>query len=195
MSFNVMVIPEDLPNDRWMLEPIIRKMIREITGIRNPKVRVCPQRFSGVADVLNWPRLQEVLDRYQWGVDLFLLCVDRDGNADRKQALENLERQASAHLNAGKALLGENAWQEIEVWVLAGHTLPRTWHWPQVRAEVNPKEVYFEPFAARRGLADAPGGGRKQLAEEAVQHYERIRRRCPQDIGSLEERIRRWIGT
>jgi hypothetical protein len=78
--------------------------------------------------------------------------------------------------------------------VLACHDLPRYWQWDAIRAEVDLKETYFEPFAAQRGLADTPGGGRKQLAREAAHRYTRIRQLCPEDIGALEQRIRDWMG-
>ena len=192
MSFNVMVIPEDFPNDRWVLEPIITKMLQQ-AGVRNARIRVCPQRFSGVSDVLRWEHIQEVIDRYQWGVNLFLLCVDLEGPPNIKKKIEDRERQALENLAPGKALFAENAWQEIEVWALAGHDLPEKWKWVEVRSEVHAKEVYFEPFASQNGLTEAPGGGRKKLAEEAARHYGRIRQRCPEDIAALEARIQKWF--
>jgi hypothetical protein len=86
--------------------------------------------------------------------------------------------------------LAENAWQEIEVWALAGHDLPRGWNWQEVRVEPNSKEVYFEPYTRQRGLSLEPGGGRKTLAEQAAQRYARIRQRCPEDVANLENRVR-----
>lgn len=77
---------------------------------------------------------------------------------------------------------------EIEVWVLAGHNLPSDWNWQVIRNEVNPKETYFFPFAEQRNLLDAPGEGRKTLAEEAARRYDRIRQLCPEDIAELEDR-------
>ena len=87
----------------------------------------------------------------------------------------------------------ENAWQEIEVWVLAGHDLPSDWNWQVIRDEVNPKETYFLPFATQRKLLDAPGEGRKTLAEEAARRYDRIRQLCPEDIADLEDRVRSFV--
>lgn len=67
------------------------------------------------------------------------------------------------------------------------------WSWPVIRAEPNPKERFFDQLAQVRGLINEPGGGRKTLAQEAAHRYQRIRQRCPEDIGVLEERIRNWI--
>ena len=121
---------------------------------------------------------------------MFILCVDRDGIAGRKQQLEEIERQAARVLGERSYLLAENAWQELEVWVLAGHELPMEWKWAGIRQESNPKETYFLPFAKARNVLQGPGEGRKTLALEAAKRYERIRRLCPEDIGELERRIK-----
>ncbi|WP_281181280.1 hypothetical protein [Chloroflexus islandicus] len=42
-------------------------------------------------------------------------------------------------------------------------------------------------------MSDEPGGGRRTLGQEAARRYERIRQRCPEDIGELERRIRVWL--
>lgn len=89
--------------------------------------------------------------------------------------------------------IAENAWQEIEVWVLAGHNLPNNWNWQTIRQEIHPKETYFEPFAKQRNVLDTPGEGRKPLAEEAAKRYERIYQLCPEDIQNLEARIQNCI--
>ncbi len=71
---------------------------------------------------------------------LFLLCVDRDGYEGQRAQLDHLEQQASSMLDTGKCFLAENAWQEVEVWVLAGHDMLDGRSWKEIRAEVNPKE-------------------------------------------------------
>ncbi len=131
-------------------------------------------------------RLREIFDRYPM-VNLFLLCVDRDCNDGRRAALE--DREAWARQECGCTLIAENAWQEIEVWVLAGHDLPPDWSWQEERADCDPKETYFEPFADQHGVTSAPGGGRKALAEEAAKRYTRILQLCQEDVGALEKRV------
>jgi hypothetical protein len=190
---NVLIIPEDFRKDQYVLKPIISEMLKA-TGISRAEVRLCLQPLlGGISQCLDWGRISEILDRYSGMVDLFLLCVDRDGQAGRKDALTRLEELAAGLLPAGKRLLGENAWQEIEVWVLAGHDLPSGWSWRSIREEVNPKEVYFEPFAKQRGVHQSPGGGRKTLAEQAARRYDRVRQLCPEDIAAMEDRIRGWL--
>lgn len=176
-----------------MLKPIFMAMMKEV-GKPNARVRVCQDPLlGGVSEALKWERIQEIIERYKGMVNLFLLCVDRDGKEGRKGVLTSIEQQAANILTGGRLLLAENAWQEIEVWVLAGHNLPSGWNWQVIRDEVNPKETYFLPFAEQRNLLDAPGEGRKTLAEEAARRYDRIRQLCPEDIAELEDRVRSFI--
>jgi hypothetical protein len=93
-------------------------------------------------------------------------------------------------LPVGRRFLAENAWQEIEVWVLAGHDLPNDWSWAAIRAERDVKEAYYQPFARSQGVFNSPGEGRRKLAEDAAKRYGRVRQLCPEDIRALEERIR-----
>ena len=75
----------------------------------------------------------------------------------------------------GYKFFAENAWEEIETWVLAGLDLPGSWRWADVRAEVHVKETYFEPLAEQRGVGDGPGGCRKVLGREAARNIPAIR--------------------
>lgn len=187
----MLVIPEDFRKDEPLLKPILEKML-EACG-RKAKVRVCKDPLlGGVREALKWPRIREILDRYRGMVDCFLLIVDRDGLAGRKKSLEAIEREAARFLEAEDRFFAENAWQEIEVWALAGLTdLPRSWTWKVVRAEANAKEVYFERYVHQKGLTTEPFGGRLRLGQQAAQSYPRIRRLCREDVAELEERLRR----
>ena len=93
-----------------------------------------------------------------------------------------------------RLFLAEHAWQEVEVWALAGidWRLKPKWTWEAIRSERDPKENYFEPIVKDRGLFDLPGQGRKDLGVEAARNYAKIRQNCP-EIRDLEGRIRRWI--
>jgi len=191
----VLVIPEDSRRDQYVLKPIITAMMTAL-GQPRAKVQICSDPImQGVSEALKWPRIQLILEQYRGMVDLFLLCVDRDGDVNRRASLDYIEQQARVAVPAGRLLLAENAWQEVEVWVLAGHELPSDWAWQTIRSEVNPKEVYFEPFARTRGVDGNPDGGRKILAEEAARRYDRIRRLCPEDVAALENRIRADFST
>ena len=175
-----------------MLKPIITAMLKRLHI--TAKITVCQDPLlGGVYEATKWERIQEVIEQYQYYVDLFLLCVDRDGESGRRGQLNFLEDEAKRILPAGKCFLAENAWQEIEVWVLAGHKLPKRWDWRDIRTNRNPKEVYYLPFAKSRNLLDEPGEGRKKLATEAAKNYKRIRRLCPEDVENLEQRIAKCV--
>ena len=98
--------------------------------------------------------------------------------------------------NSGTAslFLAENAWEEIETWVLAGLQLPSDWRWEDVRAEVDVKEVYFEDLAAQRGLSNERDGGRKVLGEEASRRIGAIRIKCSEDFDALAQRLEATVG-
>ncbi len=190
---NVLVIPEDFRKDQYILKPLIEAMLREV-GRPRVRVLVCQDPLlGGIDQALKWERIKDVLDRYRGMVDVFLLVVDRDGNPGRRIALDNIERNAMGCLSAGRLFLAENAWQEVEVWILAGHALPDDWQWQELRQHPNPKEAYFEPFAKSRGVVDGPGQGRKTLAREAAGDYKRIRQLCREDVASLEERLAKGL--
>jgi hypothetical protein len=192
---NVLIIPEDHTKDEHMLKPIVKAMF-DYLGKTTAKVDVCSNpRLRGVGQALNWGQIREILEQYDWTVDLFLLCVDRDGEQGRKTQLTQLEEQAATVVRTGHKFLAENAWQEIEVWVLAGHDdLPSEWDWQQqVRQERDSKEVYFLPYAQQRGLDHELAGGRKILAEQAASRYnKRIRKLCP-EVADLEGRVQGWM--
>ena len=163
-------------------------MLAEI-GKPRAKVQVCKDPLlRGVTEALKWERIQEILDRYRM-VQMFLLIVDRDGVEGRRTALDALETRAVTILATDCVFLAENAWQEVEVWLLAGHDLPKDWRWQEIRQDPNSKETYFLPFAQQRGVVDGPGQGRKTLAREAAGKYTRIRSLCPEDIARLEQRL------
>jgi hypothetical protein len=187
------VIPEDFRTDQYVLKPIVTAIMKSI-GQPRAIVRVCTDPLlGGYGEALKWKRLADILDERKGMVDLFLLIVDRDGDPYRQIALQNLETKAKDLLRKDQALIGENAWQEVEVWALAGHLLPKEWSWKVLRTEVNPKENYFIPFAAQKGVSEELGGGRKSLAEESARQYARVRQRCPEDIVDLEKRITAFI--
>jgi len=191
---NVLVIPEDFRKDQYILGPIIRAMFSKIGRPANVEVLKDPL-LGGVSEALKIENLRGIFDRNKYYVDLFLLCVDRDLEEGRRASLNNLENQLRPELPAGKFFLAENGWQELEVWVLAGHDLPPDWTWGDIRQERDPKERFFDVMAGNRGLLNEPGGGRKTLSLEAARRYRRIFSRCGQDIQNLEGRIVTWIET
>ena len=180
---NIFIIPEDFRKDQYILKPLFSRLFRRL-GTRSVRVRVCQDPLlGGIDEALKLERLREIVERYPM-VDVFVLCVDRDGIVQRRQRLDQIEEEF------GTPFFAENAWEELETWVLAGLDLPSDWRWADVRAEVDVKERYFEPLVAQRGLSDSPGGGRKVLGEEASRRIDAIRQKCPDDFDALARRLR-----
>lgn len=181
----VLAIPEDFRKDQYLLKPILVRLFRSL-GRPNARITICQDPLlGGIGEALKSERLREVVERYPM-VDVMILCVDRDGQAGRRQRLDRIETEFS---DQGRAFLAQCAWEELETWVLAGLDLPAAWQWADVRKEVNVKEVYFDDLARQRGVADGPGGGRKHLGEEAAGRVDVIRRKCREDFDHLARRI------
>lgn len=190
---NVLVIPEDFRKDQYILKPILTAVFAAI-GRPRARITICKDPLlQGVSEALKKERLAEIFDEYRGMVDVFVLAVDRDGEETRRTVLDERESWSRTLLGQDRVLFAENAWQELEVWLLAGLALPVSWKWSALRADRDPKERYFRPLAKERGLLDAPGEGRRPLAIEAARHYDRIRQLCPEDVAVLEDRLRSWV--
>ncbi len=188
---NVLVIPEDFRNDQYILKPLFERFFRAI-GRRQARVRICRDPLlGGIGEALKPERIGEAIDQHQGMTDVFILCVDRDGVKGRRTQLNRIEKK----FRGDCIFLAENAWEEIETWVLAGLDLPTEWNWADVRGEIHVKERYFEPLAAQRGVADGPGGGRKTLGEEAARRIPAIRQKCSEDFDALARRIEAAVQT
>ena len=184
---NILVIPEDFRKDQYILKPLISRLFRRL-GAPNPRVEICRDPLlGGIGEALKTARLKEIVSSQRGMTDIFILCVDRDGNTGRRQRLDELEALF------GAAFLAENAWEEIETWVLAALDLPSEWKWTDVRAEVDVKELYFEKLADMRGLLRI--SRRKILGEEASRRIPAIRQKCPEDFDSLARRLETTLKT
>ena len=182
---NVLIIPEDFRNDQYILRPLFTRLLKLIGA--SAKIEICfDPLIGGIDAALRIEVMGRVIARHPM-IDVFVLCVDRDGQEGRREPLTNLEARVKEE--HGVRFFAENAWEELETWVLAGLRLPNDWQWQEVRAEIHPKEQYFEPLARERGLSDTLGGGRKALAEEASHRIRTILQICPEDFGALAKRL------
>ena len=187
---NILIVPEDFRNDQYMLKPLFSRLVK---SFNRPSVHILMCRdplLGGIGEALKSERIREITEKYFGMIDLFVLCVDRDGILGRRQRLSQLESE----FGNGMPFLSENAWEEIETWVLAGLDLPSDWRWMDVRAEVQVKETYFDPLAAQRGLTDSPGGGREIMGEEASRRISAIRQKCSEDFDALAQRLEATVG-
>jgi len=188
---NVLIIPEDFTHDQHSLKPIIQKMLAALGKPRARVIVLKDPNLGGVEEAVKWERIKEIIDENRM-VNLCLLCVDRDGKPNRKVQLDKIEANAKEILTSDRLFLAENAWQELEVWILAGYgDLPKEWKWADIRSDRDPKENYFLPFAKQKGVVNEQSQGRKKLAEQA--DYSRISKLCPEDVRSLENRIKLWL--
>jgi hypothetical protein len=181
---NILVIPEDFRKDQYLLKPLFTRLFQSF-GRTNVTVEVCKDPLlGGIVEALRSERIAEIIKQYRWKMDLFILCVDRDGIPGRRQRLDAVE----AAFGAEQKFFAENAWEELETWILAGLDLPSEWRWADIRAAISVKEQYFDRLAVQRGIADGPGGGRKALGEEAARRVDAIRQKCREDFDALAQR-------
>lgn len=180
----VLIIPEDFRNDQYILKPLFEAILAHC-GKPVAKVQVCnPPLLAGVTEALKSDRIEQVIGMYPF-VDLFILCVDRDGQFGRKQRLNQLEAEFGGRVT----FLAENAWEEVETWALAGLPLPAGWQWQEVRADISVKENYFLPLAQMMEVEDGPGQGRKALGALAARNLPAILQKCAEDLGNLRDRV------
>ena len=134
---NILVIPEDFRKDQYILKPLVSRLFRHL-GAPNPRVEVCRDPLlCGIGEALKTAQLAEIVNDQRGMTDILILCVERDGSTGRRQRLDELESLF------GAAFFAENAWEELETWVLAGLDLPEDWRWADVRAEVDVKGAIF----------------------------------------------------
>ncbi|HEX7859282.1 MAG TPA: hypothetical protein VF773_03075 [Verrucomicrobiae bacterium] len=191
MSYKVLIIPEDFTKDEHVLKPLVEKVLAD-AGKSNTAVLVCRDpNFAGIGEALKLERLKkDVIQRYPM-VDLFILFVDRDGLAARDGTVAGIEKALEPEFKNRKGrFVAEVAHQEVEVFVLAGHDLPTDWSWKAIRADPNVKNTYFRDFVHTKGMQDHPHEGRKMLVAEGIKNWERIKGRCPEDVGRLIKRLK-----
>lgn len=189
MSYNVMIILEDYVKDQYIAKPLVERIMADM-GKPRTKVLVCKDpRFTGISDCMNLDNLLHKVVLVYDQIHLFLLMVDRDKEETRHLRLQRLEENIKPNLKQHQRFLGIQAFQEVEVWALAGHRLPSNWNWRDIRDERDSKERYFVPFSKEKGYLDYPAQGRKKLMEESMQNWPRIKQLCPEDIGLLIRRI------
>ena len=186
MSFKVLVVPEDPTNNGYILQPLVTRML-EGCGRPQGKVTVLTNPKTAGYDHAKAILIDQVFDRYSH-YDLLLFLCDADGK-DRTAAFANLEAQGT---EKQVRLICCAAIQEVETWLLAGHTNNLNREWAEVRADVSVKENVFDPFMAQHGDSRRPGGGRDLLMKDTLQNYAGLLERCP-ELRSLENRIREIV--
>jgi hypothetical protein len=160
-------------------------------GKPNASVRMCTDPVvRGANQVLNPSIIEDVVITNPQ-VDLYILVVDRDGDdRDKSGQLRARETEAEQLLRETQHLLGSQAHQEVEVWLLAAQNdLPAAWTWTDVRSDPDAKEVYFEPYANQNGFDGGDNAmGREVLGRSVSGNYTRVRQLCG-EVENLEGRV------
>ena len=183
MSINVLVIPEDPTSNGYILKPLIERMMASC-GRPNAHVEVLTNPRPGGFEHAKNLIVNKVLDRYSH-MDLLIFTPDRDGkNRDEQlRRLETIAREKERNLLCCAAV------EEIEAWLLAGHTDKLSQSWQEIRADISVKEHIFNRFLDEYGDSKMVGGGRKMLMKETLANYKGLLARC-QELAELENRIR-----
>lgn len=191
MSYTTFVVCEDHTLDQYVVTPIIKQLLASV-GKPRAKVKVVTNpRLTGIADVLE--QFAELVERYAPLGDAVLFSVDLDGE-DGSEGNRNRMLQFSSRLGDLDEVLRSKVFvvlavQEVEVWCIWGSRSDLPVAWPVVRAERDPKELYFEPLL-KDGEEKLPDRGRKRLVAEALsQGWASLKAGCP-ELEQLENEIR-----
>ena len=125
---NVLIIPEDFPlrSALCFQTPVLTAPSNPLVGGVYISTFAAIPLLGGVSEALKSERIGEIVRKHGGMTDIFILCIDRDGDTNRRQSLNRLESRSSA---TDRPFLAENAWEELETWVLDGVRLPGRWRW------------------------------------------------------------------
>ena len=178
LSCRVLIIPEDPSYNGYILRPLISRLLREC-GRGNAKVSVLTNpKVSGFEHACG--KLREIVEAYSH-FDAMLFLPDADGK-DRAPLFTRLESEFSPKLICCAAV------QEVEAWLLAGHTEKLGVSWAAIRNDASVKENVFSGFLDEFGDPRQPGGGRERLMVEALGNLRGLLDRCP-ELAELQKRI------
>ena len=77
---SIHIIPEDFWNDQYILKRLFEGAFAKI-GRQRTEVRICLGTFlGGMGEALKSERIGNVVERNGGMADVFILCVNRDGN-------------------------------------------------------------------------------------------------------------------
>ena len=187
----ILLVVEDPLLDQHIAKPIVERLVGLAHGQHEVRIMQDP-RFRGDTDALDRERISEVLAKWSWRTDVFVLLVDRDCNRCGVTEARIIARQEEAQ-RAGFALIGQCAIQELEVWLLAAFQDQLGVSWKDVRAECDPKERFFDGLVEQLGIGSTgPSRGRKELMQSAIGKLKTIRSRC-KEVDHLGRRLVRFL--
>lgn len=181
----VLIVPEDPTYDQYILKPIVERIFIDLK--RQARIWVLQNpRLTSVDQALDGKMLTGIVQGHPM-VDLFLVLVDRDGDASRRPARARAREEA----HPGQLFVCL-AIEEVEVWMLAIHRdeLPTSWN--KVRTEHHPKERFATPFLKKRASRLGPGRGRKWAMRQLGSKWQGLLNVCP-ELAELKQRIADWL--
>lgn len=184
---NVMLIPEDFRHDQYIITPLFQRLFSDLGKPRAKVITCTDPLLGGISEATNPARLQEIFDQYNGMVNIYILCVDRDGSEDRRKKLDNLEEQFNRD---GRNFFAVAAVEELEVWLLSGLDYDLPDQWSVVRSHPHPKEHYYIPLAKSLDLLLSPGQGRKALGSAAAKNCGRVVQKCSDEFQVLIDKIK-----
>ncbi len=181
---HILIMPEDFRHDQYLLQPLFASLFRRHLRLPRAKIVVCQNpKLGGVGETLKRAKIQAVVERYQYRTDIFtgMAIPHAEGPLTRSRA--------TCKTRTVSFFLAKNAWEEIETWILAGLDLPKDGNWADVRAAIHVREEYFDQLVKMRDIYAGPGREHKDLGREATWRIARIRQLCPEDFGTLSQRL------
>ncbi|QJW37830.1 hypothetical protein [Cellulosimicrobium protaetiae] len=191
MSFRVFVVCEDHTLDQYVAKPVIEALLGHLGKPRSQVKVVSNPRLNGIGDVE--AQFESIATRYAAIGDLLIFALDLDccdgqeGRKNRRHSFD--EKIAKLPSNVLGKVVVVLAVQELEVWALWGSRSKLNAQWSAVRAERDPKELYFDGMTTD---ADSkfPGKGRARLITESLAAgWQSLATGCP-ELGDLESQLR-----
>jgi hypothetical protein len=176
----VLILPEDQALDRYILQPVVAGIFKDLETPARVEVLPEPQ-LRGTGDVLDRDLIAQIVADNVAMTDLFLLFVDRDCDPKHTTKVRDLEA-----LHAG-VMITTLPIEELEVWLLALHKEALGARWSDVRAECHPKERFADPLLKSLGAA-GPGKGRKSAMRSIKGQWSTLLALC-EELRELRERI------
>jgi len=174
----VLVVLEDPTHDRYIVEPVVRKILDDLGIVARLDVLTDPH-LRGVDDLID--QLPAIVEDNRM-VDLFVVVIDRDCNRQH-----NVERIANAAMHDPR-IVACCAIEEVEAWMLVLHREHLGAPWPTVRADCDIKDNYAVAFLKRFGEV-GPGRGRRAAMRDLGKGWRGLKDLCD-EVMRLSERVR-----
>lgn len=90
----VLIVLEDFRKDQYILKPTVAAMMAAVGQLHARIIVCCDPLLGSIGEALKTERIHEIIDRYRGMVDLFLPCVEHDGDTHCRQRQDELEHIA-----------------------------------------------------------------------------------------------------